>query len=79
MSTFIQNQNDGAWVMHAHMDPISMHEVESDRYCLFDGDESGGVEIYFESEENRQAYLKLGSDHRIALMENRTDDYIAEG
>ncbi len=79
MSTFIQNQNDGAWVMHTNVDPISMHEVTSDEFCLYDGDYSGGVEIYFESEANRQAYLELGSDHRIVLMGDSSDDYIPEG
>ncbi len=79
MSTFIQNQNDGAWVMRSTVDPISMHEVGSEEYCVYDGDESGGVEIRFESEDNRQTYLGLGNDHRITLKGNSSDDYIAEG
>ncbi len=79
MSTFVHNQSDGSWVMRSTMDPISMHEVENDEFCLYDGNESGGVEIYFESEANRQAYLELGTDHRITLMGDDSDDYIPEG
>ncbi len=79
MNTFIQNQKDGAWIMHTSVDPISMHEVDSDQYCVYDGDESGGVEILFESETNRQAYLNLGRDHRITVESNSSADYIPEG
>jgi len=63
------------------MDPISGHEVTNLEAapCLYEGDGDNGIEIYFENEEDRQAYLVLGVDHRIVLEGNATDDYVAEG
>ena len=62
-------------------DPISGHEVSNldSAPCLYEGDGDNGIEIYFENEEDRQAYLVLGLDHRIVLEGNATDDYVAEG
>ena len=47
--------------------------------CVYDGDGDNGIEIYFESEPDRQAYLALGKDHRITLQANDIDEFIEEG
>ena len=65
------------------MDPISLNEVPNPEMhpCVYEGDGEDGLEIYFESEENRQQYLSLKSesDTQIVLKGNDTEDYIAEG
>lgn len=62
-------------------DPITLNEVSDpeNHPCLYEGDGENGVEIYFESEASKQAYLDMElADHKI-LMGNDTDDYVAEG
>jgi hypothetical protein len=63
------------------VDPISGHEVTNleTAPCVYDGDGDNGIEIYFENEADRQAYLHLGDDHVISLKGNDSDDYVAEG
>lgn len=63
------------------VDPISGHEVTNleTAPCVYDGDGDNGIEIYFENEADRQAYLQLGDDHGISLKGNDSDDYVAEG
>lgn len=63
------------------VDPISGHEVTNlaTAPCVYDGDGDNGIEIYFENEADRQAYLQLGSDHNISLRGNDSDNYVAEG
>jgi len=62
-------------------DPISGREVANilTAPCVYEGDGENGIEIYFENEEDRQAYLGLGKDHLITLQGNDSDDYVAEG
>jgi hypothetical protein len=50
-----------------------------DHPCVYDGDGDNGLEIYFESEENRQAYLNMKIDSQIVLQGDDSDDYVAEG
>ena len=63
------------------VDPISGHEVTNLETApwVYDGDGDNGIEIYFENEADRQAYLQPGNDHGISLMGNDSDDYVAEG
>ena len=63
------------------IDPISGHEVSNleTAPCVYEGDGDNGIEIYFETEEDRQIYLGLGEDHKITLKGNSSDDYVAEG
>lgn len=65
------------------MDPITLNEVPDPEShpCLYEGDGEDGLEIYFENEENRQEYLRLGTeaDTRIVLQGNDSEDYVAEG
>lgn len=62
-------------------DPISLHEVSDPEQhpCLYEGDGENGIEIYFESEANKQIYMDMElADHKV-VMGNDTDDYVAEG
>lgn len=63
------------------IDPISGNEVRNPDMapCVYDGDGDNGIEIYFENEADRQAYLALGKDHRITLLGNNTDEFVSEG
>ena len=51
-------------------DPISGNEVSNPETapCVYDGDGENGLEIYFESEPDRQAYLALGIYIGIAIF-----------
>ena len=64
-------------------DPISGHEVVNPEGhpCLYEGNGKNGLEIYFETEENRQIYMNMDMDMdgHIVLEGNDSDDYIAEG
>ena len=66
-------------------DPISMKDVDnpSDQLCLYDGDGENGLEIYFESEQNRNTFIEWErdkkEDHLITLQGNDSADYVAEG
>lgn len=62
-------------------DPITLQDVsDPDTHpCVYDGDGENGLEIYFESEANRQLYLNMRNDGHIALKGDDSDDYIAEG
>lgn len=68
-------------IIRTTMDPISLNEVPNPEKhpCVYDGNGDGGLEIYFENEQNRQAYLNMSEDHRITLMGNDSEDYVAEG
>lgn len=63
------------------IDPISQHEVTNphNHPCVYEGDGDNGIEIYFETEENRQTYLRMDTDTKIVLSGNDTEDYVAEG
>lgn len=62
-------------------DPISLNDVPDpeNHPCVYDGDGENGLEIYFESEANRQLYLNMEIDGDIALQGDDSDDYVAEG
>ncbi len=62
-------------------DPINLHDVPDpeNHPCVYDGDGDNGLEIYFESEANRQLYLHMSNDGIIALKGDDSDDYVAEG
>ena len=62
-------------------DPISQREVPNpeDHPCVYDGDGDTGIEIYFENEMNRQAYLTMQTGEKIVICGDSSDDYIAEG
>jgi hypothetical protein len=62
-------------------DPITLKDVPDpeNHPCVYDGDGDNGLEIYFESEANRQIYLNMRMDGNIALKGDDTDDYVAEG
>jgi len=62
-------------------DPITLQDVPDpeNHPCVYDGDGDNGLEIYFESEANRQLYLNMSNDGTIALKGDDSDDYVAEG
>jgi len=62
-------------------DPMTLHDVVNPEShpCLYDGDGENGLEIYFESEESRQAYMDFKPDSRIVLQGDDSADYVAEG
>ena len=64
-------------------DPMTMNEVNNpeSRPCYYQGDGINGLEIYFENDDNMQSFLEWEQedDHKITLMGNDSDDYIAEG
>lgn len=69
--------------MHIHttLDPISLNEVpDPERYPgLYEGDGDNGLEIYFENEENKKAYMEMELEDRKVLIGNDSEDYVAEG
>ncbi|MCI0506332.1 MAG: hypothetical protein L0Z73_09520 [Gammaproteobacteria bacterium] len=62
-------------------DPISLRDVpDPDHHpCIYEGDGDNGIEIYFESEENRQTYMQIEVTDHIVLQSNLSDSYVAEG
>ncbi|HEY5603552.1 MAG TPA: hypothetical protein VIM41_10610 [Gammaproteobacteria bacterium] len=46
---------------------------------MYEGDGDNGIEIYFESEENRQAYIDIEVSDQVVLESNFSDSYDAEG
>jgi hypothetical protein len=68
-------------IIRTTTDPISNQDVSDPEAhpCVYDGDGDNGLEIYFESEENRQAYLNMKIDSQIVLQGDDSEDYVAEG
>jgi hypothetical protein len=68
-------------IIRTTTDPISLHDVPNPELhpCVFEGDGDNGIEIYFENEENRQAYLAMDLEERKVLKGNSSSDYVAEG
>jgi hypothetical protein len=68
-------------IIRTTTDPISNCEVlnPEDHPCVYDGDGENGLEIYFETEENRQMYLNMEMEGNIVLKGDDSDDYVAEG
>ena len=66
-------------------DPISLNDVNDPEShpCIYEGNGSDGLEIYFENETNRDQFLawehEQDNDEMIVLRGNDSDDYIAEG
>ena len=59
------------------IDPISGRDIQdlSGRPHIVDGN----IVIYFETEENRQAYIDMPMDHPVKLPDNPYEDGEAEG
>jgi hypothetical protein len=68
-------------IIRTTTDPISLHDVPNPEQhpCIFEGDGDNGIEIFFENEANRQAYLAMSLEERKVLKGSSADDYVAEG
>ena len=68
-------------IIRTTTDPISSREVldPQNHPCVYDGDGENGLEIYFETEDNRQEYLNMKMESTIVLKGDDSEDYIAEG
>ena len=64
-------------------DPVTQNEVHdlSNRPCHYKGDGTNGLEIYFENQKNMDEFIKweIEDDHKITLLGNNSEDYVAEG
>jgi len=62
-------------------DPISQRDVPNPEQhpCVFEGEGDNGIEIYFETEENRQAYLAMKVEDKKVIRGDSSADYVAEG
>jgi len=64
-------------------DPITLKEIHnlSSHPCHYEGDGTNGLEIYFETQNTMDEFLKWekDEDHKITIKGNNSDDYIAEG
>ena len=64
-------------------DPMTLQEVNhpENHPCHYEGDGVNGLEIYFKNEGNMKRFLdwEQEDDHKITLMGNNSDDYVAEG
>jgi hypothetical protein len=62
-------------------DPITLRDVPDPEHhpCVYEGDGQDGLEIYFENEENKQAYLGMEIPDRKVLVGDDSEDYVAEG
>ena len=68
-------------IIRTTTDPISLHDVPNPEQhpCVFEGDGDNGIEIFFENEANRQAYLAMSVEERKVLKGSSAEDYVAEG
>ncbi len=68
-------------IIRTTTDPISGRDVPDPEHhpCVYEGDGDNGLEIYFENEENRQAYLQTKLEGNIVLKGDDSEDYVAEG
>jgi len=62
-------------------DPMTLRDVPDPAHHphVFEGDQTNGLDIAFESEETRQAYLDLRPFDPKVVRGTDTDDYEAEG
>jgi len=62
-------------------DPISLRDVTVSQNgpCIYEGDGENGVEIYFESDQTRNDYMKILPHDPKILMGKDSEDYVAEG
>ncbi len=68
-------------IIRTTLDPISLNDVPDpeNHPCVYEGDGDNGLEIYFETEENRQQYLNMEVEKDIVFQGNDSEDYVAEG
>lgn len=68
-------------IIRTTTDPMTLRDVPDpeNHPCLYEGDGTNGVEIYFETEENRRMYQELEPGDPKIVQGNDTDDYVAEG
>ena len=68
-------------LIHTTTDPMTLRDVPHPEQHphLFEGDANNGLDIVFENEANRQAYLDLQPADPKIVRGNDTDDYVAEG
>lgn len=59
-------------------DPISSHEVPDPEHppCSYEGDGYNGLEIYFETENNRRIYLEIELEDKKIAKGNDSDNYV---
>lgn len=68
-------------VIRTTTDPITLHDVPhpESHPCVREGEGGNILEIYFENEENKQAYLAMElADHKV-IRGSDSEDYVAEG
>ena len=64
-------------VIRTTTDPMTLRDVPNEHHPhLFEGDNRNGLDIFFESEENRQAYLDLHPSNPKIVKGNDSDDYM---
>ncbi len=68
-------------LIHTTTDPMTLRDVPDPEHHphLFEGDANNGLDIVFESEANRQAYMDLQPADPKIVQGTDTDDYVAEG
>ena len=68
-------------VIRTTTDPISGREVNDPKRhpCFSEYNGDNGLVVYFENEENLQAYLDMELKGNIVLQGDDSDDYIANG
>ena len=62
-------------------DPMTLQDVPDPEHHphVFEGDQTNGLDIVFESEATRQAYLDLRPADPKIVRGTDTDDYVAQG
>ena len=68
-------------IIRTTTDPITLNEVPDPELHphVRLGDENYGMDIYFESEENKRIFLNMETGEPKVIEGNDTDDYIPEG
>jgi len=77
----ISHGKEVAMIIRTTTDPISAHDFPNpeDHPCVYEGDGENGLEIYFENEANRQAYLNMEMEDKKVLKGDSSEDHMAEG
>jgi hypothetical protein len=72
---------DSSMFIRTTTDPMTLRDVtDPDHHPhVLEGDRNNGLDIAFESEENRQAYLDMHPLDPKIVQGTDTDDYVAEG
>ncbi|MCK5090952.1 MAG: hypothetical protein KAR30_00350 [Gammaproteobacteria bacterium] len=68
-------------VIRSTTDPISGREVDDPEHhpCFHEYNGDNELKVYFENEENLEAYLHMYLEGNIVLNGDDSDDYVAEG